>query len=498
MIFSVKKGVATWAHLRFSIIGGLLAHPPEKGELRPELERLSQKQYRHPSQEKWVTFAFSTIERWYYQALGKVDPVLALGRKLRSDAGVNRSMSSVLIEKLKKQYHTYPRWSYQLHADNLKALVLEKPDLGGIPSYSTVLRRMQQYGWIRQSIGQGNKTPGQIKAKERLDQREVRGFESSYVHALWHLDFHSGKRIVDLHGAWKTPKALCVLDDRSRLCCHIQWYLDETADALIHGFSQALHKRGLPRSLMTDNGSAMLSGEFQNGLFKLGIKHDKTLPYSPYQNGKQESFWGQLEGRLLAMLTQVEPLTLEFLNKATQAWVEQEYNRKVHEEIRQSPLERMLAGPDVSRPSVDSETLHFYFTVTDKRTQRRSDGTLQIKGVRFEVPSRFRHIKRLDIAYKPSDLSMAYLIDGRTGDNIGSIYPQDKTKNAGGGRRTLEPISSPAEESESSSLRVDPLPPLLRKLLSEYAATGLPPAYLPKEEMDSAKDSDVFNGEDLF
>jgi hypothetical protein len=28
----------------------------------------------------------------------------------------------------------------------------------------------------------------------------------------------------------------------------------------------------------------------------------------------------------------------------------------------------------------------------------------------------------------------------------------------------------------------DPIPPLLRKLLADYAATGLPPAYIPKEE----------------
>lgn len=357
---------------------------------------------------------------------------------------------------------------------------------------------MRGYGWLKQLSGPGSKTPGQIKAVKRLDKREVRGFEASYVHALWHLDFHSGRRIIDLNGHWHTPKALCVLDDRSRLCCHIQWYLDETAEALIHGFSQALHKRGLPRSLMTDNGSAMLSAEFQTGLFKLGIKHDKTLPYSPYQNGKQESFWGQLEGRLLAMLTQVEPLILEFLNRVTQAWAEQEYNRKVHEESRQSPMERMLKGPDVSRPSVNSETLHFNFTVADKRTQRESDGTLQIKGVRFEVPSRFRHLKRLDIAYKPSDLSMAYLLDGRTGSNIGQIYPLDKAKNARGGRRTLAPVLSPAGATESGPLRVKPIPPLLRELLSDYAATGLPPAYLPKEEVASTRDSDISNCEHLF
>ncbi len=37
-------------------------------------------------------------------------------------------------------------------------------------------------------------------------------------------------------------------------------------------------------------------------LGRLGITHATTLPYSPYQNGKQEAFWGQVEGRLLAML----------------------------------------------------------------------------------------------------------------------------------------------------------------------------------------------------
>jgi len=28
----------------------------------------------------------------------------------------------------------------------------------------------------------------------------------------------------------------------------------------------------------------------------------------------------------------------------------------------------------------------------------------------------------------------------------------------------------------------NPIPPLMRKLLTQYAATGLPPAYIPKHE----------------
>jgi hypothetical protein len=33
--------------------------------------------------------------------------------------------------------------------------------------------------------------------------------------------------------------------------------------------------------------------------------------------------------------------------------------------------------------------------------------------------------------------------------------------------------------SPEPDTKADPYPPLLRKLLEEYAATGLPPAYIP-------------------
>ena len=71
-------------------------------------------------------------------------------------------------------------------------------------------------------------------------------------------------------------------------------------------------RRALPRSLLTDNGAAMMAEEFQNGLHILGILHQKTLPFSPWQNGKQERVWGHLEGRLIAMLDGVSlPPVLE-------------------------------------------------------------------------------------------------------------------------------------------------------------------------------------------
>src|SRR6266571_2113490 len=158
-----------------------------------------------------------------------------------------------------------------------------------------------------------------------------------------------------------------------RAWCHAQWYRSETAADLIHGLSQAFLKRGLPRSLLTDNGSAMIAAETQQGLQRLGIVHATTLPYSPYQNGKQETFWGQVEGRLLAMLDNYADLTLAFLNQATQAWIEMEYHRAIHSETGQTPLKRFLESPNVGRPSASLEDLRLAFCQKTTRTQRRSD-----------------------------------------------------------------------------------------------------------------------------
>ena len=168
---------------------------------------------------------------------------------------------------------------------------------------------------------------------------------------MWHSDFHHGRLKVLLPGGvWERPIALGILDDHSRLGCHLQWYLSESTEDLVHGLSQGIQKRGLFRALMTDCGGAMLAEEFSQGLQRLGIVHEKTLPYSPYQNGKQECFWANLEGRLMEMLDGVPELTLEFLNEVTQAWLEIEYNRRPHRELGCSPVERFAQARDVLRP----------------------------------------------------------------------------------------------------------------------------------------------------
>ena len=77
-----------------------------------------------------VQFSVVTIERWYYTARRRHDdPVAALRRAVRKDCG-KVSLAAALAERLDLQYRNHPDWSYQLHYDNLAAVVKADPTRG--------------------------------------------------------------------------------------------------------------------------------------------------------------------------------------------------------------------------------------------------------------------------------------------------------------------------------------------------------------------------------
>jgi hypothetical protein len=139
----------------------------------------------------------------------------------------------------------------------------------------------------------------------------------------------------------------------------------------------------------------------------------------------------------------------------------------------------MLNGPDVARPTPDGDLMRLAFTRRIRRTPRRSDGTVVVDGIRYELPAHMAHLRSVILRAPSWDKSQMILVDPNTDTPLARLVPQDKAKNASGIRRGLNPQPpKPASRSEA-----DPLPALLRKWLADYAATGLPPAYLPKEEI---------------
>ncbi|SDX37938.1 DDE-type integrase/transposase/recombinase [Thiocapsa roseopersicina] len=469
-----------WARVRFAIIGPLLAAPPPEGDLQAALAALAAKTWRHPVTGLDVRFGVSTLERWYYAARAAPDPVAVLRNRVRANRGAFPSVLPAAREALQTQYRDHPGWTAQLHCDNLAATLAGTAT--AVPSYPSVRRYLKAHGMVRRATPKRD-TAGALAARDRLEQREVRSFEVEHVSALWHLDFHHGSRkVLTAAGTWLTPLLFGVMDDRSRLVCHLQWYTQETAEVLVHGLSQAFMKRGLPRALMTDNGAAMLAEETVAGLARLGVLHQTTLPYSPYQNAKQEAFWGRVEGRLMAMLEGESGLSLDTLNHATQAWVEQEYHRSTHSELATTPLARYLEGPAVARPAPDAAALRAAFRIEVARRQRRADGTVSLAGIRLEIPARYRALETVHLRYARWDLAHVDLVDPHSGAILSPLRPLDKAANAGESRRALVPGAPLPEPSAPGGIA-----PLLRQLLETHAATGLPPAYLPLNTAEDAR-----------
>jgi hypothetical protein len=149
-----------------------------------------------------------------------------------------------------KAHREHPTWTFKLHHDNLVALAKSRPELLPLPSYPTLRRWMQSDGLLR-------------KRRKRREHegagfvpREQRSFEVSHVHALWHLDFHQCSRSVLLpSGEWKKPVLLGVLDDCSRLCCHLQWFLGCCLWLLLPCFRFLGLGRRLPSILGSNVGS---------------------------------------------------------------------------------------------------------------------------------------------------------------------------------------------------------------------------------------------------
>jgi putative transposase len=106
-----------------------------------------------------------------------------------------------------------------------------------------------------------------------------------------------------------------------------------------------------------------------------------------------------------------------------------------------------------------------------------------VEGVRFEVPSRFRHLERLTLRLARWDLSYVLLVDPQTDAVLCRLYPLDRARNADGLRRRVESTSPLVEKP----VPAPGVAPLLEKLMADYKRAGLPPAYLPKDEVEESR-----------
>lgn len=110
---------------------------------------------------------------------------------------------------------------------------------------------------------------------------------------IWGLDL-TGK--TDTQG--KLHALLGIIDHGSRALLHLQALHDKTTHTLIACISEVIRIHGKPKVIRTDNEGMFRSPAFVKALKQLGIRHQRTDPGCPWQNGRIERLFGTLKAKL--------------------------------------------------------------------------------------------------------------------------------------------------------------------------------------------------------
>ena len=110
---------------------------------------------------------------------------------------------------------------------------------------------------------------------------------------VWGMDL-TGKTSLD----GRTHLVLGTLEHASRAALWLEALPNKSNWTLILRLLEAIKRHGRPRIVRTDNEAVFTSKAFRFVLLMLGIRHQRTDPGCPWQNGRVERFFGTLKGKL--------------------------------------------------------------------------------------------------------------------------------------------------------------------------------------------------------
>jgi len=354
-----QKDIAVF---RFGVISDFVCHDLTRGDKERLLKEKCSRQWQIPHSGR-TRLARATILAWlkaYREGRGRLE---ALYPQPRSDRGLTRSIndeSASVIVTLRRQL---PRCTVKLLLQELESRKLLKPD--HLPSYSSLYRFLKRENLLHPD------------GPAPVDRRK---FEAESPNDIWQSDAMHGPMVMDGEKRRKTY-LFAFLDDMSRLVPHAAFYFSENLDCYLDALRSALLKRGLPRKLYTDNGSAFRSKLLQEITAGLGIALVHSRPYIPQGRGKIERWFLTVQKQFLPALS--PRLDLKEINENLEQWIRTVYHQRPHSATAQSPIQRFAEKMECIRPA--PRNLEDFFR---KRARRKvaNDRTVALNGKLYEAP----------------------------------------------------------------------------------------------------------------
>lgn len=317
-------------------------------------------------ERKWVIpyssrtrISENTIYRWIrrYQKSGGCIESLYPGK--RNDQGKARKLDDETINIVLLARRSQMGTPVPMLLSSLKRQAIVPMSTG----LSTIYRLFHRHGLMDQSP----------KPEDR------RKFEAELVNDIWQSDVMHGPKVT-VNQKMRKTYLIAFIDDHSRLIVFGGFYLSENLASFMDAFEKALSKRGLPRKLYVDNGSAYRSRKLEFTCASLAIALIHARPYKPQGKGKIERFFKTVRS---GFLPGADLSSLEQLNQSFTRWLDTAYHQRIHGATGMTPFDRFSRNLTCIRKAPKNLKDHFRTAVY--RTVAK-DRTVTLNGNLFEAP----------------------------------------------------------------------------------------------------------------
>lgn len=353
------------AVFRYGLIADVLHLPRGSREIAERLREKAERTYSVPRSTRCLVAA-ETIRHWLKQyRRGGFD---ALKPRGRTDSGVPRRLPSEVADMLCQLKDEKPDLSVQL-------LIKEALKSGKVPEGlplppSTVHRLLSRAGLMRKA----SSTP-----------RDRRRFTFEHGNDLWMSDVMHGPTVGVGGKVRRKSYLIAFIDDATRVVPFAAFTLSENTASFLPQLKQAILRRGIPKRLYVDNGSAFRSHHLQLVCARLGITLIHARPYHPEGKGKQERWFRTVRLQFLPILSEADTQSLQAINARLWAWVEGEYHRSAHRGLGGlTPLDAWAArAAHVEHVGGRQDIDSMFFA--EARRKVAKDRTLSLAGEVYEV-----------------------------------------------------------------------------------------------------------------
>jgi transposase InsO family protein len=236
----------------------------------------------------------------------------------RSDKGSLRAVPQEAVDEAVKLRQELPSRSVRRIIEIREGEKLIKP---GEVSRSSLNRHLIQRGY----------GSTQLRAEGKMPKPSSR-FQRKRRNDLFQADVKYGPTFV-VGGQKKKTYLLTLIDDKTRMIMHAEFYGNQRLPILEDCFRKALLKFGKPVDVLVDNGKIFVSKWFKLACARLGVNHIAAKPYMAQTKGKCEKYHQRVDEFLAEF--ELEPVkTLSELNRKFSIYLDEGYIHDPHDALK--------------------------------------------------------------------------------------------------------------------------------------------------------------------